>query len=528
MTDRLCHCDKPTVPTGVVLEKGIIIGVEPEVSIRKNLDFAIFRGGTATHLFLDRLLRYYLEQGRSKEAVRCANSYSDLVYFGHALEILLHAVLEDEADAAQQQAIQPLSDVNGAGMPQSSSSGSIIEHSLDSVISQSTSQSSDLGNATTDNPKDTLSRAARMTTFTPERRHRRNLTRAQGPLLPDIIDFLDHFDEALSVIVNCARKTEIVRWDYLFSHLGPNVTPRTLFEACLDRSDFRTAGSYLLVLHTLQDEGHDEGSGAPSDREELTARLLRMALHADEAGDSAAAPSSRSSNLSLCKDLLRYTHSMDVSGRALKGVIEMAGLLDEEDSEAGQELAGARISSPVPPASSTDRLKVGLGNGIRRSSTASLVSVASSLETPNEQDEDEQAFAPHLQTSFSGSETGQRSRTSSSVLSTHPPIPTVSVNGRVLPAQSPSQGTASRWSPHEFLGRRASDGSAASRSPGHSPGLSISPPRGGARSGSTPFIHSVGLRSSLSTDHLFRGTPARSPTSESKKMLDKESVEVEQ
>ena len=83
----------------VLLEKGIVLGVESEVSLRRSLDFALWRTCTNTHLFLHQLLRNYLEKGLRDDAVFFAASYQDLVYFAHALEILLHAVLEDEADA---------------------------------------------------------------------------------------------------------------------------------------------------------------------------------------------------------------------------------------------------------------------------------------------------------------------------------------------------------------------------------------------------------------------------------------------
>lgn len=45
-----------------------------------------------------------------------------------------------------------------------------------------------------------------------------------------MIDFLDHFDECLQVVVNCARKTEQTRWEFLFDVVGK---PRDLFEVCL-------------------------------------------------------------------------------------------------------------------------------------------------------------------------------------------------------------------------------------------------------------------------------------------------------
>lgn len=511
---------------GVVLEKGIVIGVEPEVSVRKNLDFAIFRAGTATHLFLDRLLRYYLEQGKSREAVVCANSYRQLVYFAHALEVLLHGVLEDEADAAGQGVLQHQcgddKTVADDGIPASGSSGSIIEHSLSSSLSASFSIASQVNASAAHHPTDMIANIGVSATVSQPQ------GKTSGPLLPVVIDFLDYFDEALSVIVNCARKTEVVRWGYLFSHLGAGVTPRGLFETCLERGDFRTAGSYLLVLHTMYAEGRDDErsfDGHSDSKEELTARLLRMVLQAEKFGLRGHTPDN--SNWSLCRDLLRYTRSMDESGCALRRVVELASLLEDEEVGNGEESSSAQVGAHVStiwrPADST-----------RTSRSYRHISNASSftLDTPQEEEEDEEF---ETKTEKSSEEVLERKnvrhlRELSSALSSAPPVPTVSVNGRVLPSPLPSSspmmqrtpsggGLSSSSAPfpaHGFFpSQRSSDNTAAASSqllpsgPNASGRAFSIPPPAGMRL--TSGIHQVGLRSSLSTDHLFARSDPTSP-----------------
>lgn len=46
-------------------------------------------------------------------------------------------------------------------------------------------------------------------------------------LLADTIEFLDHFDICLDVVVGCARKIEMTRWARLFDVVG---NPKDLFE----------------------------------------------------------------------------------------------------------------------------------------------------------------------------------------------------------------------------------------------------------------------------------------------------------
>jgi hypothetical protein len=157
------------------MDKGIIIGAESETAGRSTLPFAMFRiqssvsfsingAGTRpnnvqiqTHLFVHHVLQYHLGRSQVSEAVTFASHYQKLVFFAHTLEILLHTVVESEADLEE------------------------------------------------DAPNPTVTAGA----------------------LPAVIEFLDHFDECLDVVVSCARKTEMKRWRRLFDIVG---NPKSLFE----------------------------------------------------------------------------------------------------------------------------------------------------------------------------------------------------------------------------------------------------------------------------------------------------------
>ncbi|TFK30747.1 RIC1-domain-containing protein [Coprinopsis marcescibilis] len=227
-------------PLSVLMDKGIIIGAEHEIATRMNLPFTMFRHTTTSHLFLHHILLYHISNKQVKQAVEFATHYKQLVFFSHALEILLHTVVESDASSGH-----------------------------------------------------------------PSDRDSPNSSASNDSSLQTVIEFLDYFDASLEVVVGCARKTEMSRWRRLFDIVG---NPKTLFEACIVAHKLKTAGSYLLVLHNL--EQLDENS-----TEAVT--LLKCALEA--------------SDWQLCKELLRFLHSMDETGAALRHAVTELNLASVSD-----------------------------------------------------------------------------------------------------------------------------------------------------------------------------------------------------
>ncbi|XAO25876.1 hypothetical protein I312_104706 [Cryptococcus bacillisporus CA1280] len=242
-------------PLSILMDKGIIIGVDYETSTR-TLPFPIHKTYTGTHLFLPQFLRYHLSSSPPSlaNALILAQHYQSLVYFAHSLEVLLHSVLEDED------------------------------------LSKSESNNDDRDSK-------------------------------QDSVLAAVVIFLDYFPESLDVIVRCARKTEIERWPMLFDLVGK---PRHLFENCLKDGKIRTAASYLLVLHTL--EGLEDADD--------TIRLLHQAIRAQE--------------FNLCKELLRFLHSIDDSGDALRKAIAKVGIIEPADIASGSETPTKLSQLPMP------------------------------------------------------------------------------------------------------------------------------------------------------------------------------------
>jgi hypothetical protein len=95
--------EKPTVfpveayPLAVMIDKGIIMGVESNTVLPREAIFTYFKHSTSTQLFVPFVLEAHLRQNQAEKALQVAREYQDLKYFAHILEMLLYRILDSES-----------------------------------------------------------------------------------------------------------------------------------------------------------------------------------------------------------------------------------------------------------------------------------------------------------------------------------------------------------------------------------------------------------------------------------------------
>ncbi|KAH6625981.1 RIC1-domain-containing protein [Chaetomium sp. MPI-SDFR-AT-0129] len=129
-------------------------------------------------------------------------------------------------------------------------------------------------------------------------------------ILPRVLSLLSSFRQYLDIVVQCTRKTEVRSWRTLFAYLPP---PQELFEESLQRGSLKTAGGYLLILHTF-----DELATAS----EQSVRLLSRAM--------------REEDWDLCKELARFLAALDETGDTLREAMEMVKARMQGDGYGGE------------------------------------------------------------------------------------------------------------------------------------------------------------------------------------------------
>lgn len=136
-------------------------------------------------------------------------------------------------------------------------------------------------------------------------------------VLPRVLSLLSSSKDYLDVVLQCTRKTEVRQWKTLFAYLPP---AQELFEESLQRGSLKTAGGYLIILHTLEE------------LESSTDQSVRVLSRAIQEGD-----------WELCKELARFLAAMDETGEILKEAMNMVNIALNR----GHEDIGGRLEIPL-------------------------------------------------------------------------------------------------------------------------------------------------------------------------------------
>ena len=106
----------------------------------------------------------------------------------------------------------------------------------------------------------------------------------ENALLPNVIELIRPFPNFIKIVGECARKTEIAVWTYLFGAAGK---PKELFESAMEKGYLEIAANYLLIVETIEQ---------PAVAYRLVRRILNACIE--------------SSNWALCINLINFIKSI--------------------------------------------------------------------------------------------------------------------------------------------------------------------------------------------------------------------------
>lgn len=171
----------------------------------------------------------------------------------------------------------------------------------------------------------------------------------EDAVLPRVLSLLSSSKAYLDVVLQCTRKTEVRQWKTLFAYLPP---PQELFEESLQRGSLKTAGGYLIILHTL------------AELDSTTEQAVRVLTRAMREGD-----------WELCRELARFLAAVDDTGAMLQQAMKEAKQVLKEpnaDTISGRlgvpsargTNGGARLDSGDEDGTESDRRSVSDGGSI--------------------------------------------------------------------------------------------------------------------------------------------------------------------
>lgn len=142
-----------------------------------------------------------------------------------------------------------------------------------------------------------------------------------------------HFLSILILLFNVPGKPKC-DLGTLFAYLPP---PQDLFEESLQRGSLKTAGGYLLILHTFEELSSS------------SEQLVRLLARAKDEGD-----------WELCKELARFLTALDETGDTLREALEMVNLRSPQDERGHTSFMFENTKLKVPLG---NRIRSGTGNG---------------------------------------------------------------------------------------------------------------------------------------------------------------------
>ncbi|KAI8323483.1 hypothetical protein GQ54DRAFT_309984 [Martensiomyces pterosporus] len=188
-------------PVAISADKGMAVGIDQDWTLEEHAVIGLSKLPIRAKLYLHNILDHMLSDGAEQDALMYAACFEHLQFFPHAMEILLHEVLEREMDR------------DSATPPDGSNAPLAVA-------------------------------AAHGNTMPPA-------------VLPRVVGLLENFAAFYDIVVHCARKTEAAFWSRLFECVGG---PERFFRQCLANDLLETATQCLIILQTLEPASVNEGN----------------------------------------------------------------------------------------------------------------------------------------------------------------------------------------------------------------------------------------------------------------------------